>query len=187
MTEVFPAFPLVFPRDKIHSIICHECKPLHEAIVNDILRLLEDPETRKSHFFKGRYENIYITEEQLPTIRPILQMILAESAKLLGSNTEQLSIGFWFNFMQKDDVTIPHSHDDDDELVSGTYYLQMPEQSGTLRIKLDQDNIITIMPEEAALTFFSPAVEHEVTEHKSPVPRISIGFNIGIRQDALSD
>lgn len=188
MTEVLQSrLPGAFPRDRIHNIVCHECKPLHEAIVNSVLQLLEDPETRKTHFFNGRYENIYITEEQLPAIRPILQMILTESARLLCCDPQQLSLGFWFNFMQKDDVTIPHSHDDDDELLSGTYYLQMPENSGTLRIKMDQETVVSVDPEEAGLTFFNPSVVHEVSQHQSAIPRISIGFNIGCKRDALSD
>jgi hypothetical protein len=174
----------IFPGDKIHSVICHECKPLHGSIVEDVLELLDDPATKKSHFFKGRYENIYITEEQIPSIKPVLQMILQEAANLLGQKEEELQLGFWFNFMQKDDVTIPHRHDDDDELLSGTYYLQMPEKSGSLIIKIDDKTSQTIQPVEATLTCFHPSVEHEVTQHQSPVPRISIGFNIGKKKQA---
>ncbi|MGD9385163.1 MAG: putative 2OG-Fe(II) oxygenase [Thioalkalispiraceae bacterium] len=175
-----------FPREKIYNVVCHECKPLHTAIVKDILQLLDDPAVCKSHFFNGRYENIYISEAQIPSVKPVLQLILQEAANLLGTSEDKLKLGFWFNFMQKNDVTIPHRHDDDDELISGTYYLQMPEGSGMLKIKLDQYNCETIQPQEAALTCFHPSVEHEVTNHGSPVPRISIGFNIG-PQDAISD
>lgn len=176
-----------FQKDQVRNIICHECKPLHESIINGVLQLLDDPATQKSHLFNGRYENIYISEQQLPSISPILKTILDEGAKLLNDKPENLKIGFWFNFMQKDDVTIAHSHDDDDELLSGTYYLQMPEESGALQLYFSPDNIVTIAPEDAALTFFNPAVKHEVTQHHSPIPRISIGFNIGLKQDALQD
>lgn len=173
-----------YPRDKIHNVVCHECKPLHSAIVSDILRLLDEPETRKSHLFNGRYENIYIEREQIPSISPVLRMILQEAANLLEFNENQLQLGFWINFMQKDDVTLPHSHDDDDELLSGTYYLQMPEKSGELKIKTGEDNYEIIKPVEAALTCFHPSVEHEVSKHQSPIPRISIGFNIGRKNDS---
>lgn len=176
-----------FPIDKIYNVICHECKSLNASIVKDILQLLDDPATHKTHFFNGRYENIYMKEDQIPAIKPILKMILQESAKLLDTNEDALQLGFWINFMQKDDVTTAHSHDDDDELLSGTYYLQMPEHSGTLKIKLNQDNIKTIKPEEASLTCFHPAVVHEVSKHLSPIPRISIGFNIGYKQNALQN
>jgi len=176
-----------FQRDQVHNIVCHECKPLHESIVNGVLQHLDDPDTHKTHFFNGRYENIYISEQQLPEISPVLKIILDEAAKLLNAEPEKLKIGFWFNFMQKDDVTIAHSHDDDDELLSGTYYLQMPEDSGTLQLSFSPDNVMEIVPEGAALTFFNPEVKHEVTKHHSPIPRISIGFNIGLKQDALQD
>lgn len=176
-----------FPTDTVHNVICHECKPLHAAIIQQVLQLLEDPDTQKSHFFNGRYENIYITKEQVPAIKPVLQMILQESAKLLGYQDNDLQLGFWFNFMQKGDVTTLHSHDNDDELLSGTYYLQMPEQSGRLTIALSPDSNISITPEEATLTCFHPTANHEVTQHHSPIPRISIGFNIGYKQNALQD
>jgi len=175
------------PTDTIHRVICHECKPLHAEIIQQVLQLLDDPDTQKSHLFNGRYENIYINEEQIPAIKPVLQMILNESAKLLGHQKDDLQMAFWFNFMQKNDVTLPHSHDDDNELLSGTYYLQIPEQSGSLIITLSPDSLITITPEEAALTCFNPAVKHEVTQHNSPIPRISIGFNVGCKNNALQD
>ncbi len=179
---------LYYPRDKIHSLICHECKPIHAEIIEQIFKQLEDPATHKSHLFNGRYENIYIDRVHLTAIEPVLNTILEESAKLLQCDKSKLKMGFWFNLMQKDDVTIAHSHDDDDEIISGTYYLQAPEQSGVLSIKLE-DNIITIEPSDAGLSFFHPTLEHEVSKHRSPIPRISIGFNIGptISEYALSD
>jgi hypothetical protein len=176
-----------FPTDKIHHVVCHECKSLHETIIKNILQLLDDPTTHKSHFFHGRYENIYIDPEKIPSIKPVLKMIQQESARLLDISEDELQLGFWINFMQKDDVTTAHSHDDDDELLSGTYYLQMPENSGELRIKQDNGSIEIIKPEGAALTFFHPSVEHEVSVHKSPIPRISLGFNIGRKRNELPD
>jgi len=167
------------PTDTVHRVICHECKPLHAEIIQNMFKLLDDPCTKKSHLFNERYENIYIKEEHIPAIKPVLQMILHESAKLLNDQTDNLQMAFWFNVMQKNDVTLPHRHDDDDELLSGTYYLQIPEQSGSLKITLSPDSTIIITPEEAALTCFHPTVIHEVTQHHSPVSRISIGFNVG--------
>jgi len=179
---------LEYPREKIHSLICHECKPLHAEIIEQIFKQLEDPATHKSHLFNNRYENIYIDRLHLPAIEPVLNTILEESAKLLQCNKSKLKMGFWFNLMQKDDVTITHSHDEHDEIISGTYYLQAPERSGVLSIKLEQ-NISIIEPRDAGLIFFHPALEHEVSKHNSPIPRISIGFNIGpkISEHALSD
>lgn len=176
-----------FPADKIHQVVCHECKPLHEAIIKSILDLLDDPDTHKSHFFHGRYENIYIDEEKVPAMKPVLHMILQEAVRLLDTTEEELQMGFWINYMQQDDVTTRHSHDDDDELLSGTYYLQMPKDSGVLLIKQDDQTIEAIEPEAATLAFFHPSAEHEVTVHRSPIPRISLGFNVGPKRAQLSD
>ena len=178
-----------FPKDRIHTLICHECKPLHKGIVARFFSLLDDSQTRKTHFFNGRYENIYIAENQLTEIRPVLAMIFEEASRLLNCDKQDLSIGFWFNLMQKDDVTLAHTHDDDDELLSGTYYLQTPENSGKLTITPDNAEAVTIEPQEATLVFFHPEQKHEVSQHYSLTPRISIGFNIGakVNRHELSD
>jgi len=180
---------LNYPRDKIHSLVCHECKPVHAELIEQIYKQLEDPATHRSHLFNGRYENIYIRQSHLPAIEPILNTILDESAKLLHCDKSELKMGFWFNLMQKDDVTLAHSHDDDDEIISGTYYLQAPERSGILSIKLSDLNNIIVEPKDAGLNFFHPALKHQVSQHQSPIPRISIGFNIGpkITEHAISD
>lgn len=162
----------------VHNVICHECKPLHETIVKEFYAKLNDPQTHKSHLFNGRYENIYIAEDHLPALRPVLKNILCEAARHLKCDEDQLRLGFWFNLMQKDDVTLPHRHDDDDELLSGAYYIQMPEGSGHLRISGDK-GVVDIEPVESTLVFFPPSFEHEVTRHESGKARISIGFNIG--------
>ena len=79
-----------FPTDKIHHVVCHECKSLHETIIKNILQLLDDPTTHKSHFFHGRYENIYIDPEKIPS--------MSMSPSYLGQNCR----GLIFNVLQPD-------------------------------------------------------------------------------------
>jgi hypothetical protein len=172
-------------RDFIYQAGCEACLPLHHAIIADLYTQLDAAQTIKSHFFRGRFENIYISEEKIPGLQTILSHIKADAARILQAQAGDLKLGFWFNLMQQGDVTLPHSHDDDDELLSGTYYLQVPSGSAALLIHLPQATT-KIEPLEGQYVFFHPAVEHEVTQHNSAIARISLGFNLGLEPGAAS-
>jgi len=137
---------------------------------------------RKSHFFSGRYENIYINREDISEIRPLIEFWLQRAAGLLDRPIDELRCGFWFNEMQPGDVTQPHSHDDDDEWLSGVYYLKVPPNSGSL-ILHESGERIAVEPEEGKLVLFSSANVHEVSENRSRESRISIGINFGSKDD----
>ena len=147
-------------------------------LANAILSLSDKTFTRRSHFFHGRYENLYLSADRLPGLRPILTTALERAAPILDLAAEQLRLGFWLNIMNKGDVTSLHSHDDDDELLSAVYYLQVPEGSGVFRLHIANE-IMDVKPLAGRLMFFDPSLAHEVGEHHSKTPRISIGINIG--------
>lgn len=133
--------------------------------------------------FAGRYENIYLERNLVPGLDFILDVALTEAARLLASTKEAMQLGFWFNLMQQGDVTLPHSHDDDDELLSGTYYLQVPPDAGKLLLALP-DGVRSIDPVEGQFVFFHPGIEHEVTRHQHATPRISLGINFGLKRNS---
>lgn len=142
--------------------------------------LRDDPVLKRSHYFEGRYENIYIERSRLPAIEPVLQAALAAAADYLQQDATGLSVGFWFNEMGPGHRTLPHRHDDDDEQASAVYYVQVPEQSGELVLR--RGMIVTqVTPVEGTFVFFAPDIEHEVTENLSQQPRLSIGMNFGRR------
>ncbi len=155
--------------------------PLHDRIIAGLFDELDTPDTKKSHFFHGRFENIYIAANKIDSLEQVLSFILNQAAALLDTTPQALSVGYWFNLMQQGDITTAHCHDDHDELLSGTYYLQMPPSSGKLIIQPPQQAPCTIEPVEGRLVFFHPAVVHEVTEHENTTARISLGFNIGLK------
>jgi hypothetical protein len=159
-------------------VACAQCLPLHRQIIQRLFQLKGSEQARKTHFFGGRYENIYLARDSLPGLDTILDAALTHAAVLLGCDASQLQLGFWFNLMQQGDVTLAHSHDDDDELLSGTYYLQAPPQSGKLLLHLPH-GVRTIDPVTGNFVFFHPRIEHEVTRHAHATPRISLGLNFG--------
>jgi hypothetical protein len=165
-------------RDFIYQASCKTCLHLHPDIITDLYAQLDANQTVKSHFFHGRFENIYISEEKIRGLATILTHIKNEAASVLQIPVEELKLGFWFNLMQQGDVTLSHSHDDDDELLSGTYYLQVPGGSASLIIH-HPNATTTIEPIEGQFVFFHPGIEHEVTQHQAKIARISLGFNLG--------
>lgn len=164
-----------------HVLACPQCLPYHAPIIAQLFALKDCNQARKSHFFAGRYENIYLERDRLPGLDVILGVALSEAARLLQYPEAELQLGFWFNLMQQNDVTLPHTHDDDDELLSGTYYLQIPPDAGKLLLNLPT-GIHSIDPIEGNFVFFDPCIEHEVTRHLNATPRISLGMNFGPRQ-----
>ena len=80
--------------------------------------------------------------------------------------------------MAPGDVTTAHTHDDDDELLSGVYYVRVPENSGKLVIH-EAGRREEIEPEQGMFIFFSPQTLHEVTRNDSDEIRVSVAFNFG--------
>ena len=170
--------PVPVAKNTCHVTACVPCLATHEAIIRRLFQLKDSAQVRKTHLFAGRYENIYLEREQIPELESILDFALSEAAELLACQPTELQLGFWFNLMQQGDITLSHSHDDDDELLSATYYLQVPPDAGKLLLTLP-DGVRSIDPIAGNFVFFHPGIEHEVSRHPHATARISLGINIG--------
>lgn len=136
---------------------------------------------RKTHLFAGRYENIYATERHMPSLRTLLAKAREQASGLLDEPGGDLGIGHWVNAMYPGHVTLPHTHDDDDESLSAVYYVRVPPDSGDLLLRSGSDSL-RITPEEGMLVMFPPDMEHEVSEHRGQGIRLSIAMNFGLRR-----
>jgi oxalate decarboxylase/phosphoglucose isomerase-like protein (cupin superfamily) len=79
-------------------------------------------------------------------------------------------------------VTTVHSHDDDDECLSGVYYVTAPENSGNL-ILHTEEGLFTLPPRAGRFVFFPPEMPHEVSENQGTEFRLSVGMNFGPLSD----
>jgi hypothetical protein len=151
------------------------------AILEQYQALTDSAEIRRSHYFEGRYENIYLPEQSLPALQPLLAAARQAACRFLRRQQPGLAVGFWFNEMGPGHRTLPHSHDEDDELVSGVYYVRVPNDSGELILR--QGAAVTrITPQEGMMVLFAPQVVHEVSANLSGAMRLSIGMNFGVRE-----
>ena len=69
-------------------------------------------------------------------------------------------------------------HDEDDEMISGVYYVKVPENSGKLVI-VDKYSRTEVTPQAGMFVFFAPSVLHSVSVNASGERRISLGMNFG--------
>ena len=145
----------------------------------DIYRTLQAQDLQRcSHFFGGRHENKYLDQQRIPVLKGVLEQATTFAASLLGKSEKELKRGFWFNDMGPGHTTSKHDHDEDDELLSGVYYISVPEHSGKLIIH-DRYSCTEVTPEAGMFVFFSPTVMHSVTANLSCERRLSIGMNFG--------
>ena len=155
-------------------------KTINLQLQTDYSKLVATENAHCTHLFNGRYENIYIERSLIPSISPVLNFANQCAKKILDIKND-LDIGFWFNDMPPGSTTLPHTHDDDDELLSGVYYIKVPLNSGDLILTKNENNKEIIKAKEGNLVLFKPNCLHEVSENKSNKQRLSIGINFGIR------
>lgn len=165
-----------------YALYLPDAAALNQALYEGYLHHADADETRRSHFYEGRYENLYISREKLPEIAAILEHACQGAAQILGVDAGTLRAGLWFNAMPPGSRTLKHAHDDDDELLSAVYYVRVAEHSGNLL--LYSGNFVTqVTPQEGMFVFFPPDVQHEVTENRSNQTRLSLGINIGPKSE----
>ena len=153
---------------------------LNQALLEGFLGHKDDDDIKRTHLFNGRYENIYLTSEQIPELEQLVSEACEHASRITGVG--DLRAGHWFNYMPPGAVTTAHSHDDDDELLSAVYYISVPANSGQLVIH-DNDKRHGITPREGMFVFFAPDVVHEVSRNLSTRDRLSIAFNFGRHRD----
>lgn len=151
---------------------------LNASLYARFMELVGTDRIRQTHHFAGRFENTYIEEADIPDIASVLTLVKQQAARHLGMTAETLKAGFWFNAMGPGQRTLPHHHDENDELLSAVYYIRVPESSGDLILHTAGDSI-RIRPQEGKLVLFAPAMLHEVTPNLSPELRLSVAMNIG--------
>jgi hypothetical protein len=181
--SVIFSIPTKNPENNVRPVLykigeCQDCEALNATLRARIELLPESDIIRRQHYLGGRYENLYVAIESIPEIRVILDLATAQAAHILGCPKKDLRMGWWLNIMRPGDITFAHTHDADDEILSGVYYIDVPPDSGEL-VLIDGKRREEVRSRAGMYIFFAPETMHEVTRNKSGRPRISIGFNFG--------
>jgi uncharacterized protein (TIGR02466 family) len=143
----------------------------------------------------GSYD---IISERPITIERFIQSLQAsvnECTKMAGLMDLQIC-DYWWNINNKGDYNHPHTHRD--SVLSGVYYIDIPEDNmGKIHFEREDDaeyflptlmpkrNHVTAMratytPVSGGLLIFPSWVTHSVEGNRSDKPRISMSFNTSI-------
>jgi len=167
--------------DAVYSNRLSSPQAINETLLSGFFRLQDEDDVRKTHLFEGRYENIYLNETHIPELAALIETATRSAESILG--IRGLRAGYWFNYMPPGSTTTLHTHDDDDELLSGVYYVHVPDNSGNLIIHNNArdkaSEQIEITAEAGKFVFFKPNAPHEVSKNLSAEHRLSIGMNFG--------
>lgn len=166
---------------KVHALeAADDCAEWNRELLHAYERHAGDESLHRSHFFGGRYENVYIGSEKIPALNIVLDRVREAARELLypGLPADTLQAGCWFNAMAPGQATQPHVHDDYDEILSAVYYVTAPENSGDLILHLP-DGQMNIPPRAGRMVLFPPDMLHEVGVNRSDEARLSIGINVG--------
>jgi hypothetical protein len=150
---------------------------LNDRLLERFESLRDSPDTRRSHFFHGRYENLYIDQKRIPEILPLITAA-EQAARQVLHRPGQLRCGFWFNQMGPGHRTSLHSHEEDDELLSAVYYVTAPNDSGDLMMEASPVSI-RVRPSPGLMVLFPPDLPHAVDTNQSGQDRLSVAFNFG--------
>ena len=114
----------------------------------------------------------------------------AQAFMEMGVGTPAFAVQSWANIHDRGGFNFQHMHEG--ALLSGTFYLQVPEGSGALVFKDPRPGVlnayargnganaykdIQLRPSAGLLVLFPHWLEHFVEPHENDVPRICIPFN----------
>lgn len=162
----------------LKELMLDDSRTLNAALYARFVALSGTDRVRRTHLHEGRFENTYVDPADIPDIAPVLALAKEQAGCHLGRTAAGLKAGFWFNVMGPGQRTLAHHHDENDELLSGVYYVRVPDNSGDLLLH-DAQGTVTVRPREGKLVLFSPATVHEVTTNLSRELRLSVAINIG--------
>jgi hypothetical protein len=177
-TGTEPSAIRLWTNARLHGSMLPGAEAVNQGILDAFSALGEEDFTRRTHFFGGRFENLYLEGKRIPALAAVLSHAEACARQILGWGSEPLRSGFWLNAQGPGQSTSEHTHDELDELLSAVYYVKVPPESGELVLR-DGHFRIHVTPVEGMFLFFPPNLSHRVETNRSGEQRLSIAFNFG--------
>jgi hypothetical protein len=167
---------------RVHSLDTGISRTANEQIISQLYAAREH--WRHSHEIDGRWENTYVGFQSVDSVRPVFSLAERAARQLAGDRLliprRVLGIpfdGYWFNIAEPGEATAPHRHLVD-SVLSGVYYLTVPESSGNLRFFGRGGKVLEIDAIEGLMVLFPSHLRHAVGCNRSEEVRISVAFNL---------
>ncbi len=178
MADKIRKSPRLWTSNPIHGSRLPDAEAINQRIRAAFDNLRAEDFSRRTHFIGGRFENLYLERQRIPELEIVLGHAESCARAILKRGRQPLRLGFWFNAQEPGQETSLHTHDEDDELLSGVYYVTVPKHSGKL-VLLDGQLTTRIMPKAGHFLFFPPSLPHRVEVNRGTERRLSIAFNLG--------
>jgi hypothetical protein len=172
-----PSPTRIWTSTPIHQARLAGADDIDASIVAAYRDLPAEAFSHRSHFISGRFENLYLDRDCIPGLAEVLTFSEGAARRIL-QHPAPLRCGFWLNAMEAGHTTSEHTHEENDELLSGVYYVAAPRDSGDLVLR-DGPLIVRLQPSPGTALFFPPTLPHWVEPNQSPGLRLSIGMNFG--------
>jgi hypothetical protein len=167
----------VWTSTPLHQARLPHAASLNEQILAGYAGLSDQDYSHQSHFIGGRFENLYLERGRISGLADVLTFAEGAARDILR-HPGPLRGGFWLNAMEAGDTTSEHTHEENDELLSGVYYVAVPPDSGDLVLR-DGPLIVRMTPRAGTFLFFPPSLTHWVETNHNPGLRLSVGMNFG--------
>jgi hypothetical protein len=170
--------PSLWASTPIHGNHLPDAIGVNDSILAGFTALAEVDFSSRTHFFGGRFENLYLDRARIPALSLVLDHAQACAREILHWGSKPLRTGFWLNAQGPGESTSEHTHAELDELLSGVYYIQAPQNAGDI-VLLDGHLTTRVAPVAGMFLFFPPDLRHRVDANRSGELRLSLAFNFG--------
>jgi hypothetical protein len=162
----------------VHGTTLPHAEGINGRILGAFAALSPEDFSHRTHFLGGRFENLYLDRDRIPELRIVLAHAESCAKRIVGWGLRPMRCGFWLNAQGPGQATSEHTHEEINELLSGVYYISVPEHSGDIVFR-DQRLTIRATPREGTFLFFPPSLSHRVETNRSERTRLSLAFNFG--------
>ena len=159
--------------------------------INDLRKASPEPAGRSNRLGWNSIDMAILNSHPFDALQAAVRSCCEVATRQMGHGDRSLDLESWVNIHDRGGFNFLHMHEG--ALLSGVFYLQSPNGSGSLVFRdprplivyastegewANAHNEVHLRPEAGMIVLFPPWLEHYVEPHQGDIPRISISFNI---------
>jgi len=181
-------FPTRIWQVKLHELSSHF--PAWVSTVNALRAAAPTPAGRSNRLGWNSVDKAILHQSVFSALHGAVRASCLEAFKQMGMANPAFTVESWINIHDRGGFNFQHMHDG--AMLSGSFYLQVPEGAGSLVFRDPRPGVVSsflkgsyanayndvhLRPETGLLVMFPYWLEHHVEPHNNDIPRISISFN----------
>ena len=187
--EQIDLFPTRVWKSRLHGLAPHF--PTWVDAANDLRSASPNPAGRSNRLGWNSIDTAVLNRPEFDALNGAVNACCRQAIRQMGHGDRKFELESWINMHDRGGFNFLHMHDG--ALLSGVFYLQSPDGSGSLVFRdprpliihaategawANAHNEVHLRPEVGMIVLFPPWLEHYVEPHQNDVPRISISFNV---------